>query len=143
MEARCDRSIRAVPAPGKQTRPLACAEEARRKRVGEFVFPAPELREWIYRIVPPSGYTVRTLPPNETTKLGTTTLSKEYTSQPDGSVTAVLRFDSGRRRISASDFEETRAAIKKVFETKAIIVGIDLIGQDKLNSCYTDSTLAA
>jgi tetratricopeptide (TPR) repeat protein len=110
------------------------AEESRKKRVGEFVFPAAGLREWTYRIVPPPGYTVRTLPPNETTKLGTTTLTKEFTSQPDGTVIAVLRFDSGPRRISASDFEETRAAMKKVFDAKPTIVGFDLIGQAKLNA---------
>ena len=118
------------------------AEEARRKRVGEFVFPAPGLREWTYRIIPPAGYAVRTLPPNETTKLGTTTLSKEFTSQPDGSVTAVLRFDSGKRRISASDFEETRAAIKKVFESKPTIIGFDLAGQAKLNAGDVTGALA-
>lgn len=110
------------------------AEEARKKRVGEFVFPAAGVREWTYRIVPPPGYNVRTLPPNETTKLGTTTLTKEYTAKPDGAVTAVLRFDSGKRRISASEFEETRAAIKKIGESKPTIIGFDLIGQAKLNA---------
>jgi tetratricopeptide (TPR) repeat protein len=118
------------------------AEEARRKRAGEFVFPAAGLREWTYHIVPPAGYTVRTLPPNETTNLGTTTLSKEFHSQPDGSVMAVLRFDSGKRRISASEFEETRAAIKKAFEAKATIIGFDLIGQAKLNAGDVTGALA-
>jgi len=118
------------------------AEESRKKRIGEFVFPAAGLREWTYRIVPPPGYTVRTLPPNETTKLGTTTLMKEFTSQPDGAVIAVLRFDSGPRRISAAEFEETRAAMKKVFDTKPTIIGFDLIGQAKLNAGDVTAALA-
>ena len=118
------------------------AEEARKKRIGEFVFPAAGLREWTYRIVPPSGYAVRTLPPNETTKLGTTTLTKEYASQPDGSVTAVLRFDSGKRRISASEFEQTRAELKKIFEAKPTIIGFDLVGQAKLNAGDVTGALA-
>jgi tetratricopeptide (TPR) repeat protein len=118
------------------------AEESRKKRVGEFVFPAAGLREWTYRIVPPPGYTVRTLPPNETTKLGTTTLTREFTSQPDGTVLAVLRFDSGPRRISAAEFEETRAAMKKVFDTKPTIIGFDLIGQAKLNAGDVTAALA-
>lgn len=118
------------------------AEESRKKRVGEFVFPAAGLREWTYRIVPPPGYAVRTLPPNETTKLGTTTLTKEYSSQPDGSVTAVLRFDSGPRRISAADFEATRAALKRIFEAKPTIVGFDLVGQAKLNAGDVTAALA-
>ncbi|HEX9459150.1 MAG TPA: DUF3857 domain-containing protein, partial [Thermoanaerobaculia bacterium] len=118
------------------------AEESRRKRVGEFVFPAAGMREWTYHIVPPAGYAVRTLPPNETTKLGTTTLTKEYAAQPDGSVKAVLRFDSGPRRISAADFELTRAAVKTVLESKPTIIGFDLIGQAKLNAGDVAGALA-
>ncbi|HEV7425151.1 MAG TPA: DUF3857 domain-containing protein [Thermoanaerobaculia bacterium] len=118
------------------------AEESRKKRVGEFVFPSAGLREWTYHIVPPPGYAVRTLPPNETTKLGTTTLTKEFTSQPDGTVVALLRFDSGPRRISASEFEETRAAMKKIFDSKPTILGFDLIGQAKLNAGDVTAALA-
>jgi tetratricopeptide (TPR) repeat protein len=118
------------------------AEESRKKRVGDFVFPAAGMREWTYRIVPPAGYAVRTLPPNETTKLGTTTLTKSYTSQPDGSVTAVLRFDSGKRRISAAEFEETRTALKTVYEAKPTIIGFDSIGQAKLNAGDVAGALA-
>ncbi len=118
------------------------AEESRKKRVGDFVFPSAGMREWTYRIVPPAGYTVRTLPPNETTKIGTTTLTKEYASQPDGSVTAVLRFESGKRRISASDFEETRAALRKAFESKPTIIGFDLVGQARLNAGDVAGALA-
>jgi tetratricopeptide (TPR) repeat protein len=110
------------------------AEEARRKRVGDFIFPASEVREWTYRIIPPAGYNARTLPANDTTKLGTTTLTREYAAQPDGTVTAVLRFDSGKRRISAADFEETRAAIKKILDSKPTVIGFDLAGQAKLNA---------
>ncbi len=110
------------------------AEEARRKRVGDFIFPAAEVREWTYQIVPPAGYNARTLPPNETIKIGTTTLTKEFASKPDGAVTAVLRFDSGKRRISAAEFEETRAALKKIVEGKPTIIGFDLAGQAKLNA---------
>ncbi len=118
------------------------AEEARRRRVGDFVFPAAGVREWTYRIVPPVGYAVRTLPSNETTKIGTTTLTKEYATQPDGSVTAVLRFDSGKRRINASEFEETRAAMKRIFEAKPTIIGFDLVGQAKLNAGDVTGALA-
>ena len=118
------------------------AEEARRKRVGEFIFPAPEVREWTYHIMPPAGYNARTLPPNETTRLGTTTLTREYKAQADGSVLAVLRFDSGKRRISASDFEETRAALKKIVEAKPTVIGFDLAGQAKLNAGDVTGALA-
>ncbi|HSY51357.1 MAG TPA: DUF3857 domain-containing protein [Thermoanaerobaculia bacterium] len=118
------------------------AEESRRKRAGEFVFPSAGMREWTYHIVPPAGYAVRTLPPNETTKLGTTTLTREYTSKPDGSVTAVLRFDSGPRRISAAEFEQTRAALKTIFESKPTIIGFDEIGQAKLNAGDVAGALA-
>jgi tetratricopeptide (TPR) repeat protein len=109
-------------------------EAAKKKRLHDFVFPNPGLRQWTYRVIPPAGYASRTLPQNDTTKLGTMILTREFASQPDGSVTATLRFDTGKRRITAVEFEETRAALKKYLGGKPTILGFDLVGQAKLNA---------
>jgi tetratricopeptide (TPR) repeat protein len=113
-----------------------------KKRTRDFVFPAPGVHEWTFRLIPPAGYSARTLPQNETTKLGTTALTREFAAQADGSVTAVLRFDSGKRRITAAEFEETRVAISKMLEEKSTLVGFDLIGQAKLNAGDVAGALA-
>jgi tetratricopeptide (TPR) repeat protein/transglutaminase-like putative cysteine protease len=112
------------------------------KRRNDFVFPAPAVHEWVYRITPPTGYRARTLPQNETKKLGTTTLTRAYAAQDDGTVVATLRFDSGKRRITAAEFEETRVAISKLLEEKQTNIGFDLIGQAKLNEGDVAGALA-
>ncbi|MEA2491918.1 MAG: hypothetical protein QOH21_3710, partial [Acidobacteriota bacterium] len=62
------------------------AAKAKRKRRQDFVFSRPFVKEWRYRISPPAGYVARTLPQNETTPLGTMTLTKSYTTEADGTV---------------------------------------------------------
>jgi transglutaminase-like putative cysteine protease/tetratricopeptide (TPR) repeat protein len=106
---------------------------ARRKRTHDFIFVQPHVHELQYRIVPPPGYVVRTLPPNETTRLGTATLTREFSTAADGSLQAVIRFDSGKRRITPAEYEQMRKAVHDVAEEKAVIVGFDQIGQLKLN----------
>ena len=95
---------------------------------------APTVKEWTYRITPPAGFTARTLPENETKQLGTTTLTTEYKAQADGVVVAKVRFDSGKRRLTPAEFDETRMAISKLLTTDRIRIGFDSVGQSKLNA---------
>ena len=103
-----------------------------RKRKHDFLFPEPTLREWVYRITPPIGYTPRPLPENDTRRLGTTTVTKEFALQSDGVVVATLRFDSGKRRISAAEFDETRVALSKFAAEPQFTIGFEQIGQTRL-----------
>ena len=105
-----------------------------KKRQHDFVFPRPIVKEWIYRIVLPPGYKARTFPENETKHLGTTTLTKEYAAEPDGVVVAKYRFDSGKRRLTPAEFEETRIALSKAIDERQITLGFDSIGQARLNA---------
>jgi tetratricopeptide (TPR) repeat protein len=109
-------------------------EKVAKKRVHDFFFPAPTVKEWTYRITPPAGFVARTLPQSETKQLGTTTLTSEYAAQADGSVTAKIRFDSGKRRLTPAEFEETRVAVSQLLSTDRIRIGFDSIGQSKLNA---------
>ncbi|MCU1349854.1 MAG: hypothetical protein JWO56_2884, partial [Acidobacteria bacterium] len=118
------------------------AAKRMKKRVHDFVFPEPYVREWHYRLVPPVGYTARTLPQNETTKLGSATLTKEFATTADGAVEATLRFDSGKRRLTPAEFEEMRKLVHDVNESKALIVGFDQIGQTKLSAGDVAGALA-
>lgn len=107
----------------------------KRARRQDFVFGRPSIKEWRYRIVPPQGFVTRTLPQNETTKLGTMTLTKEFTTEPNGTVVATFRFDSGKRRLSPREFDETRKAIDELMETaKPVMVGFDQVGMLELQN---------
>ena len=111
------------------------------KRMHDFVF-VPYVKEWNYRIVPPPGYAARTLPQNETSKLGSATLTKEFSTDKEGNVIALLRFDSGKRRLSPTEFEATRKALREAGEQKAILIGFDQVGQAKLNTGDVGGALA-
>ena len=111
------------------------------KRTHDFVF-VPYVKEWKYRIVPPPGYTARTLPQNETLKLGTASLTKEFSTDKDGVVLANFRFDSGKRRLTPAEFEATHKALKDLGEQKALLLGFDEVGQAKLNAGDVGGALA-
>jgi tetratricopeptide (TPR) repeat protein len=113
-----------------------------KKRVHDFVFPQPNVKEWHYRLVAPVGYAPRTLPANETLKLGTATLTKEFAVASDGAVVATFKFDTGKRRLTAAEYEEMRKAIHDVDESKALIIGFDEIGQARLNAGDVAGALA-
>ncbi|MGZ8811002.1 MAG: transglutaminase domain-containing protein, partial [Thermoanaerobaculia bacterium] len=103
------------------------------KRQNDFVF-KPFQKEWTYRIVPPPGYIPRELPQNETVKLGSTTVTQEFAAARDGIVSATFRFDSGKRRLTPSEFEETRKAIVEFLERPVVMLGFEQIGMTKLNA---------
>jgi predicted Zn-dependent protease len=118
----------------KEPEPGDDPESAPKKRKYDFLFPQPAVREWVYRIVPPAGYVPRTLLPSETRPIGTMTYSQELRAEPDNSVVATFRFDSGRRRLTPAEFQETRVAFAKFLAGNSVTIGFEQIGQAKLNA---------
>jgi Flp pilus assembly protein TadD/transglutaminase-like putative cysteine protease len=109
------------------------AKLEKKKRVRDFVFPEAYIKEWQYKIQPPPGYAPRPLPENASQKLGPATLTKEFAAKPDGSVVATFRFDTGKRRINASEFEELRKAVHELEQQKALLISFDQVGKLRLN----------
>jgi len=111
-------------------------EEKKKKdlRVHDFVMPMPFVREWRYRILPASGFETRALPQNETKELASATLTKEFTKENDGTVVATIRFDSGKKRLTADEFEALRKALKTLDDEKPLVLGFDESGTAKLNA---------
>lgn len=118
----------------KEVQPGESADDAPKKRTHDFLFPEPAVREWVYRIVPPAGYAPRTLPQNESRKVGTTTFTQELRTEADNTVVATFRYDSGKRRISRAEFEETRVAFTKFVTDNSVTIGFEQVGQTKLNA---------
>jgi len=106
----------------------------RKPRRNDYVFAKPYVLEIHYRIEPPPGYVVRTLPENETLKLGTTTLTKAYSLKPDGVVLADYRFDSGPRRITGAQYEELRKEIPKITSQPALLLYFDQVARKHLDA---------
>ena len=109
-------------------------EKKKKTRTRDFVVPAPYVKEFHYRVVPPAGFIARTLPITETRQLGTASLATKYEIASDGAVLATLRFDSGKRRLTAAEMESTRKAVTDLQDSNAIVIGFDSIGWSKLNA---------
>jgi tetratricopeptide (TPR) repeat protein len=100
----------------------------------DFELPKPYVLELHYVVEPPPGYVVRTVPENETVKLGTTTLTKAYRVREDGVLLADYTFDSGPRRMTAAQYEETRRAVVKVVNEPALLLSFDQLGRKYLDA---------
>lgn len=98
-------------------------------RKHDYVFTRPYVLELHYRIEPPPGYTIRSLPDADTLKLGTATITRQYKVQDDGVVLADFRFDSGPRRITAAQYEELRTAAVKLNKEPALLVYFDQVAR--------------
>ena len=118
------------------------AAKAKKKRKNDFVFTRPFVREWRYRLKPPAGWVARTLPENQVVVLGTTMLTKHFAVEDDGTVAVTLRYDTGKRRLSPAEVEETKNAIKEFAESKSVMIGFDQRGQLELANGNISGALA-
>ena len=98
-------------------------------RRGDYVFSRPLAAELRYRIVPPAGYVPQPLPAARTRHLGTATLSEEYAVDAAGVVTATLRLDTGKRRISPAEFDALRAGVRAALQEKGTRLIFDQAGE--------------
>jgi tetratricopeptide (TPR) repeat protein len=112
-------------------------------RRAEYVLIRPFLRELRYRIVPPAGFVPRELPASRERRLGPALLSETYAAATDGTVTATVRFDLGKRRLSAKEFDALRAAAGEIAKEGATLIGFEQSGEAHLAAGRVREALAA
>lgn len=113
----------------------AISERDKRKRRNDFLFTAPFITEWQYRIHPPLGFVVRAAPDEEVYHLGPATLTTRFSREvKDGVLLGSVTMDSGKRRWTAADVEEFRAAYKKWKQTDIPHIAFSLKGKMLLNN---------
>ena len=86
--------------------------EKKPPRKNDFVFSEPHVVEYHYKIFPPPSFQPKELPRSIDLKIGTAEFNRDFKSNPDGTVDAVFRFNSGKRRLTASEFQELRDALE-------------------------------
>jgi predicted Zn-dependent protease len=106
-------------------------EETRRT---DYVFSRPFQVESVYRVVPPAGFAPQPLPKSRVRRLGPATLSEDYAAAPDGTVTATLRFDVGKRRLSPLEVAALRAGIREVADEKPVYLLFEQTGEAHLTA---------
>jgi hypothetical protein len=107
-------------------------EKPAKARLSDYYFSRPFTIEAIYRVVPAPGFAPQPLPANRVRGLGTATLSEEYAAGAGGAVTATLRLDTGKRRISAAELEQLRAAVGEVAAARPTVIRFSQVGETDL-----------
>ncbi|MGH9603327.1 MAG: DUF3857 domain-containing protein [Terriglobales bacterium] len=115
-------------------------EEQRRKNDMELVEPySAELR---VRIVPPPGFRPLSVPENSVTQIGPSRLTQEFVMAKDGVVNAVLQFDTGKRRFTASEVEAMKTSLRKLAQSEMLLVSFEQVGRAHLAAGKTQEALA-
>ncbi len=97
----------------------------KKPRGGDFFF-YPSISEWRYVVHPPLGYKVRPLPPNVDRQLATAHLTETFSQDKNGNVTAVLRFETGKGRLTTAESDKLRDALAELRNAPAIMLGFDM-----------------
>ena len=87
------------------------------------------VREWKYRVIPPPGYRKLARPANSTSSLGPATVTRTFAEEIDGTITASIRLDSGKRRYSGQDLAALKKEIEELDEDSFIEVKFEQTAQ--------------
>jgi len=113
---------------------LSDPEEDEEKRVDDFIVYDPHTVEWRYRIRPALGFEPREAPEDEDRPLGVARYTASYEATEDGGLEATLRFDSGPRRLTPEQYEETRKALREFSEEDALLLWFDQRGETLMSA---------
>jgi hypothetical protein len=81
-------------------------------RQHDFIVTEPYQIKLQFVIHPPALFKAVKLPDSADSKLGPATFSKHFETKPDGTIEVEYRFDSGKPRLTASEFVAFQAALK-------------------------------
>ncbi len=112
------------------------------KRTADWVLGEASVSEWRYRIHPPAGFHVSSLPKGKQTQMGPASLTEEFNEEADGCVTAAITFDSGNRRFPAAQGDELRDGILALNKEDALIIKFAHRGFELLEAGKTQEALA-
>jgi tetratricopeptide (TPR) repeat protein len=101
-------------------------------RTDDFVLPEPYVDEWHYHIVPSPGFAANPLPAAREQQIGPANLTAEFRKNADGTVDATIRFDTGKRRMTAQQADALRTGIIALNKENAVMITFNEIGEADL-----------
>ena len=115
--------------------------EKERKRATDYQLPEAFVAEWQYTIVPPLGFQAKPLPHETEISLGPAKLTEHFETVADGSVHAVIRFDTTKRRYTVAEAKDLRNKVAELSEGDAILINFEprasaLLQQGKLRESF-------
>lgn len=98
------------------------AEATKKKRTADYELSQAAVKEWQYRIFPPLGYQPESLPGDVKVAVGPALLTEQFSTEGDGVVRAVIRFDTVKRRYSVAEATELRNKVAEIEGGEAILI---------------------
>ncbi|HYU33868.1 MAG TPA: DUF3857 domain-containing protein [Thermoanaerobaculia bacterium] len=111
-------------------------------RQTDYFLARPLQHEVRYRAVPPDGFRAQQPPPGRVRNLGPATLSEEYAVADDGALTATLRFEIGKRRLTAAEVEALRTKVHELSEESVVFLRFEQVGEALLTAGHVPEALA-
>jgi tetratricopeptide (TPR) repeat protein/transglutaminase-like putative cysteine protease len=104
----------------------------------------PFINEWDYKILAPPGYKLRALPPDKEAQLGTAKFTQKYSANAEGTVAeAVLRFESGKSRLTVAEAKVLREAVVQAQKADPVFITFDQAGHSLIAAGKIKDGLAA
>ncbi|MGD0736198.1 MAG: DUF3857 domain-containing transglutaminase family protein [Terracidiphilus sp.] len=122
-----------VPGPDMSADAKHDLELAEKSRPATFTF-HPYIFEQQARILVPVGFTLRALPANKTTQLGTATLTESYSAAEPGVVTVTFRFNSGPATLTVDQALAMRTALLELHKRDFVGIFFDQSGAKALTA---------
>lgn len=97
-------------------------KKEKKPRTADYQLDESFATEWDYKIIPPAGFEPKPLPNNVTLPLGPALLTEQFSSDKDGAVHAVIRFDTVKRLLSVAEATEMRNRIADVKDGAPILI---------------------
>jgi transglutaminase-like putative cysteine protease/Tfp pilus assembly protein PilF len=108
-------------------------KQGKKKHTSDYQLPEAFVTEWRYTIVPPVGFRPKPLPQDAKLSLGPATLSEEFAADKDGVVSAIIRFDTVKRRLTISEASELRTKVVQLLEGEPTVIYFEPVGQTLLS----------
>ncbi len=108
------------------------SDESAAGRKADFRVRWPYHLEWRYRIHPAPGFVAAPLPPEERIQLGPVTLTVHITKEEDGTVSALLTFDTGKRIWTPEELQQVRDGLERLEQEGAIFLSFEQVGNRHL-----------
>ncbi len=112
-----------------------------KKRTADYQLPDPFVAEWQYEIFPPFGFQPKELPAKANLQLGPARLTEEFSARPNGTVRAVLRFDTSKRRFTVAEATEMRKKISELVKAPPFMINFEPSGQVMLRQGMVKESL--
>ena len=101
----------------------------KKKRTDDYQLQAAYTTEWQYTIVPPAGFGPKALPQNLKANAGPAILNEEFSSDANGNVHALVRFDTVKSRLTMAEATEMRNQIAQWRDAEATLIHFEPTGQ--------------